>query len=49
MTYSNFIYALEGSSVKILESVMTEKEKLLKEEVSTHVFVFICVRVFIEC
>lgn len=49
LTYANFTYALEGSSVKILESVMTEKEKLLKEEVSTQAFVFICIRVFIEC
>jgi len=41
LTYSNFTYALEGSSIKQLESVMTEKEKLLKEEVDTQVLVFI--------
>ena len=43
MTYSNFNYALEGSSVSQLESVMTEKEKILKEEVCTHVVIFVCV------
>ena len=36
LTYSNFTYALEGSSIDQLESVMTEKEKLLKEEVCRH-------------
>lgn len=32
LTFANFSYALEGSSLEVLESVMTEKEKLLKEE-----------------
>lgn len=32
LTFANFTYALEGSSMEQLESVMTEKEKLLKEE-----------------
>jgi twinfilin-like protein len=32
LTYSNFTYALEGATLSSLESVMTEKEILLKEE-----------------
>lgn len=32
LTFANFTYALEGSSMEQLESVMTEKEKLLKQE-----------------
>lgn len=35
LTYAKFSYALEGSTIEQLESVMTEKEKLLKEEGAT--------------
>jgi len=35
LTFANFTYALEGSTAETLESVMTEKEKLMKEEGAT--------------